>query len=253
MDTDHIDLWQFHGVNTFEAYELILGPDGAMEGAREGREAGKIQHIGLSSHSLDVALKSVVSGRFETIQFPLNFVSDEAASELVPLAREHNVGFIAMKPFAGGNLRDADLAIKYLLQFDNVVPDPGIEKVGQIEEIVAIINSGSWALTPQERQKMAEIRAELGTQFCRQCGYCMPCPQQVSISSVMITQIMWKLWPRELFRDPDWWFSKAVETGRNCVQCGECEAKCPYQLPIREMVVENLAFYECVAAGHNVG
>jgi predicted aldo/keto reductase-like oxidoreductase len=246
LNTDHIDLWQFHGVNTLEAYEWILGPGGAMEGAQEALEAGKIQHIGLSSHSLDVALKAVVSGHFETIQFPLNFVSDEAASELVPLAREHNVGFIAMKPFAGGNLRDANLAIRYLLQFENVVPDPGVEKVEQIEEIVAIVNSVSWALSPQERQKMAGIRTELGTRFCRQCGYCMPCPQQVNISSVMITQIMWKLWPRELFRDPNWWFSKAVETGRNCGECGECEEKCPYRLPIREMIVENIAFFENV-------
>jgi predicted aldo/keto reductase-like oxidoreductase len=150
--------WILH--NTFEAYELILGPDGAMEGAREGVDAGKIQHIGLSSHSLHVALKAVASGHFETIQFALNFVSDEAASELVPVAREHNVG---------GNLRDADLAIKYLLQFENVVRDPGIEKVEQ-----------------------------------------------------------------------------AVDTGRNCAKCGECEEKCPYQLPMREMIVENIAFFESV-------
>ena len=246
LDTDHVDLWQFHGVNTWEAYERILGPGGAMEGARQALEAGKIHHIGLSSHSLDVALKAVVSGHFETIQFPLNFVSDEAASELVPLAREHNVGFIAMKPFAGGNLRDANLAIRYLLQFENVVPDPGVEKVEQIEEIVAIVNSVSWALSPQERQKMAGIRTELGTRFCRQCGYCMPCPQQVNIPSVMITQIMWKLWPGERFRDPNWWFSKAVESGRNCVECGECEERCPYQLPIRALIAENIAFFESV-------
>jgi predicted aldo/keto reductase-like oxidoreductase len=246
LNVEVIDLWQLHNVSTFEVYEQLLGPGGALEAARQALEAGKIRHIGLSSHSLDVALKAVVSGHFETIQFPLNFVSDEAASELVPLAREHDVGFIAMKPFAGGNLRDANLAIKYLLQFENVVPDPGVEMVEQIEEIVAIVNSGSWALTPQEWQKMVGIRTELGTRFCRQCGYCMPCPQQVNISSVMITQIMWKLWPRELFRDPNWWFSKAVETGRNCVECGECEEKCPYQLPIRTTIVENIAFLESV-------
>ena len=93
---------------------------------------------------------------------------------------------------------------------------------------------------------MAGIRTELGTRFCRQCGYCMPCPQQVNIPSVMITQIMWKLWPRELFRDPNWWFSKAIETGRNCIECGECEEKCPYQLPIRTMIAENIAFFESV-------
>ena len=119
-------------------------------------------------------LKAVASGHFETVQFPLNFVSDEAADELLPLAQEHDMGFIAMKPFAGGRIQKANLAIKYLLQFENVVPDPGIEKVEEIEEIVGIVNSGDWELTDQERQEVGEIRARVGTRFCRQCEYCMP-------------------------------------------------------------------------------
>lgn len=246
LNTDYIDLWQFHSVSSQEAYEMILEPGGAMEAAQEAQQAGKIRHIGISSHSLDVALKAVASGHFETIQFPMNLVSNEAVDELVPLAREHDVGFIGMKPFAGGRLRDASLAIKYVLQFDNVVPDPGVEKVEQVEEIVELVDNGPWALTPQEQQRAKAIRAELGTRFCRQCGYCMPCPQGVNIPMVMITQIMWSLWPRELFQDPGWWFSQAVETGRNCAECGECEEKCPYQLPIREMMVENIAFFDRV-------
>jgi predicted aldo/keto reductase-like oxidoreductase len=133
------------------------------------------------------------------------------------------------------------------MQFENVVPDPGVEKVGEIEEIVAIVNRGSWAPAQEERSEMARIRAELGTRFCRQCGYCMPCPQGVSISLIMIVQIMWKLWPRELFLDAESWFSRAVLTGRDCIECGECEERCPYRLPIREMVAENLAFCERLA------
>jgi predicted aldo/keto reductase-like oxidoreductase len=189
-----------------------------------------------------VALKAVASGLFETIQFPLNFVTNEAADELVPLAREHDVGFIAMKPFAGGNLRDANLAIKYLLQFDNVVPDPGIERVEEIEEIVDIVN-GSWELTQQDRRKMEAIRAELGKRFCRHCGYCMPCPQEVDIRMLMIMRIIWKLWPREAFIE---WMGEVVAGAQECIQCGECETKCPYHLPIREMFVENIEFYERV-------
>jgi predicted aldo/keto reductase-like oxidoreductase len=128
-----------------------------------------------------------------------------------------------------------------VLQFDSVVPDPGIQKVEEIEEIVTIVESGDWALTPQEREQIEARRAELGTQFCRQCGYCQPCPEEIPISMVMITQGMWKLWPRETFFE---WMGRVIDAARNCVQCGECETKCPYQLPIREMITENVAFYE---------
>jgi predicted aldo/keto reductase-like oxidoreductase len=250
LNTEYIDLWQFHGINTDAYYEQVLGPGGGMEGAREALRAGMVRHIGFSSHSLDVALKAVASGHFETVQVPFNFVCNEASDELVPLAREHDVGFIAMKPFAGGMLRDASLAIKYLLQFQNVVPDPGIEKAGEIEQIVDIVN-GHGVLTPEERQEMEEVRARLGTRFCRRCEYCMPCPQGVHISGALHLQVLWGLW------SPDWYFSwpyvdYVVQRARDCIQCGECEKKCPYSLPIREMLAENLAFYEAVAAEHNV-
>ncbi len=250
LNTDYIDLWQFHGVNTFEAYEQVLGPDGAMEAAQEALRAGKIRHIGFSSHSLDVALKMVPSCLFETVQFPFNFVCNEAADKLLPLAREHDVGFIAMKPFAGGMLKDANLVIKYLLQFDNVVPDPGIEKIKEIEEIVDIVDGESWELMPQERQEMEEIRARVGTRFCRRCRYCMPCPQEVEIQPLMTLPGLYGEWP------PEWFFSwgyvkNMVASAKNCIQCGECEEKCPYHLPIREMIVESIEFYGRVAAEYD--
>ena len=246
LNTDYIDLWQFHGVNTLEAYEKVLGPGGAYEGAQEALKNGKIRHIGISSHALDVALKAVSSDIFETIQFPLNFISDEAAEELVPLAREHDVGFIGMKPFAGGNIRDAPLATKYLLQFSNVVPIPGIQKAEELDEIVTIVTKGPWEVTVKDQKKIEKIRAELGTRFCHQCGYCMPCPQGVNIPMVMITQLMWRLWPQELFSNPEWWFGTVMKSAKNCIQCGECEPKCPYNLPIRELIPENVEFYEQV-------
>jgi len=245
LGTDYIDLWQFHGVSTFEAYEQVLGPDGAMEAAQEALRSGKVRHVGITSHSMDVALKAVPSGHFETIQFPFNFVTSEPAQELVPLAREHDLGFIAMKPFAGGMLENANLAIKYLLQFDGVVPDPGIEKVEEIAEIVDIVN-GPWEMTAQESQELERIRAEVGARFCRRCQYCMPCPEGVQIPTVMNVRSFWKRFPRERFAGG--WIAEAVYTARDCVECGECEEKCPYRLPIREMLVENLAFFERVAA-----
>jgi predicted aldo/keto reductase-like oxidoreductase len=248
LNTEYIDLWQFHGLSSPEAYEEALRQ---METVQKARDAGKIRHIGFSSHSEEMALQVAASGHFEAVQFPLDFVSDEATNTLVSLAREHDVGFIAMKPFAGGRIRDANLAIKYLLQFDSVVPDPGVEKIEEIEEIVGIVNSDAWELTPQEQKEIEEIRAKVGTRFCRQCEYCMPCPQGVQYSGVMYLPILWELWP------PDWYFSwgyvkHAVETAENCVQCGECEEKCPYGLPIREMIEENIAFHERVATEYRM-
>lgn len=245
LQTDYIDLWQFHNVTTFEAYEQVLCPGGAMEAAQAALRAGKVRHIGITSHSMDVALKAVPSGHFETLQFPFNFVTSEPADELLPLAQKHNLGFIAMKPFAGGMLDDANLAIKYLLQFDNVVPDPGVESSAEIEEIVGIVTS-DWELTPQERQEIERIRAEVGTRFCRRCEYCQPCPEGVNISLVVNVHSFYKRFAAESFSTG--WVAEGMESARNCVECGECEEKCPYHLPIREMIVENLAFYDSVVS-----
>ena len=244
LQTDVIDIWQLHNISNAEKYAQVTGPGGSLETAQEALQAGKIRHIGLSSHNLDIAIKAVKSGLFEVIQFPFNYVTREPEDELIPLAKEYDVGFIGMKPFAGGMLGNATLSIKYVLQFTWVVPDPGIQKVEEIEEIVSIVESGDWDLTPQERQKIEARRAELGTQFCRQCGYCQPCPEDVNIPMVMITQGMWKLWPRDTFLR---WMGEVADGARNCIECGECETKCPYQLPIREMIAENIAFYERVS------
>jgi aryl-alcohol dehydrogenase-like predicted oxidoreductase len=241
LGVETIDLWQLHNVSSLEAYERVLAPGGALEAAREALAAGTVRHFGFTSHSMDLALKAVPTGLFETIQFPFNLVTHEPAEELVPLAREHDVGFIAMKPLGGGMLSDANLAIKYLLQFDTVVPDPGIEKVEEIEEIAAIV-AGPWELTDEERSEIEFIREEVGVRFCRRCGYCEPCPQGVRVSIIMNA-------PNMLRRMPVKWLAsgsvgKAILTGQDCIECGECEEKCPYQLPIRAMIVEHLAYYE---------
>ena len=240
LQTDYVDLWQLHNVATFEAYEQVTGPDGALEAARQALDEGKVRHIGVTSHSMDVAMEMVPSGHFETLQFPFNFVTNEPVDKLLPLVREHDLGFIAMKPFAGGMLDDANLAIKYLLQFDDVVPDPGIETSAEMKEIVGIVRDCE--LTPQERQEMEHIRAEVGTRFCRRCEYCQPCPEDVRISLVINLRSFSKRFAAESFSSG--WIARGVESARNCTECGECEKKCPYHLPIREMIVENLEFYD---------
>ncbi|MBN1934053.1 MAG: aldo/keto reductase [Anaerolineae bacterium] len=242
LGSDYIDLWQFHGVSTPEDYERVMSPGGALEAAWEALAAGQVRHIGVTSHSLDLALEMAPSGHFETIQFPFNFVACEATERLLPLAQAHDVGFIAMKPLGGGLLDNARLAIKYLLQFD-VLPDPGIEKASEIEEIVALVE-GDLALTARERVEMERIRAELGARFCHRCEYCQPCPQKISISTVMNTRSFWKRFPADRFASS--WIGQAIEQAKTCLECGECESRCPYHLPIREMLKENVAFYERV-------
>ncbi len=245
LNTDHIDIWQFHNVSTEEAYEQLLGPGGAMEIAHEAIAAGTVGHVGVSSHSPAMALKAVSSGLFATIQFPFNFVTYEALEELIPLARQHDVGFIAMKPLGGGLLENARIAIKYLLQFDDVLPDPGIQQVEEIDEIVRIVD-GPWELTSQEQLEMDQIRAQVGTRFCHRCGYCQPCPEGVDIPTVLTIRSFHRRFPPERFRTGN--IADAIAGARNCAECGECETKCPYHLPIREMLVENIAFYEHVTA-----
>lgn len=236
-----LDLWQLHNVSTMDALDQVLGPGGALEAGRRAVEMGKVRHVGFSSHSMDVALKAVALGCFETVQFPFNFVTDEAAASLLPLARLHGLGFIAMKPLGGGLLSNASLCIRYLLQYDDVVPDPGIERVAEIEEIVSIVN-GSWVLSADDWQQIERIRAEVGQRFCRRCGYCEPCPEGVRISTMMTLESLGRRLPPE--RLASGWAAQAVASAEGCIECGECEEKCPYSLPIRAMMAENLALYE---------
>ena len=195
----------------------------------------------MTSHSLDMAIKMVPSGHFETMQFPFNFVTNEAKDRLLPLCQEHDLGFIAMKPFAGGMLGKASLSIKWLLQFERLVPDPGIEKVEEIEEIIEIVN-GSWELSSEEQHEIEHIREELGTRFCRRCQYCLPCPQDIKIPVMMNLGSFMKRFSLERVYSEG--FQQMIETAKTCIKCGECEKRCPYQLPIRDMLVENIELYE---------
>jgi len=139
LGVESIDLYQFHGVEDSRNLEMVLDPKGPMGVVEEAKRAGLVKHIGITSHSMDTAKEAVKTDRFETIMHPLNVVAHEAADELLPLAREHDVGFIAMKPLAGGKIDNITLAFKYLFQFPDVVPIPGIGEIREIEEIVQML------------------------------------------------------------------------------------------------------------------
>lgn len=243
LQTDYIDLWQMHNIRDPEAFEQVTAQGGAIEAAQEAIESGKIHHLGFSTHNLDTAIMGVESGLFETVQFPLNFIAREATGELVQLAEKHDVGFIGMKPFAGGNITDARLAIGYALLFDNVVPDPGIQHVEEIEEIARLVEEGIM-LSQDDLDVMDKTRDELGSRFCRQCMYCMPCPNGVEIWLLTYMKNLFRLWPQEKVIES---FGDRAVTAENCIQCGICEIRCPYGLPIRELIQENYEYYKKIA------
>jgi predicted aldo/keto reductase-like oxidoreductase len=239
LGVETIDLYQFHCVSKEEEYEKVLAPGGPLDVVRQAQASGAVRHVGLTSHSMEIALKAVRSGRFETVMFPFNFIANEAAQELIPLALERGVGFIAMKPLAGGALDDATLAFKYLRQFPHILPIPGVERATEMEEIVAIME-GPAEMTPDEQAAMERMRSELGNRFCRRCGYCQPCPEGISIQTLMIMDSIIRRMPAaNVFSD----LTQTVADAEECVECGECEDKCPYDLPIREMIQEHIALF----------
>ncbi len=241
LGVDYIDLFQFHNVADAKALAEVTDPDGPMAVVKDFQKAGQVRHIGITSHSWDTAKEAVKSGYFETIQVPFNFITCEAAEELLPVAREHDVGFIAMKPLAGGILNNVNIAFKYLFQFPDVVPIPGIEKPHEIEEIVHVLEAQR-KMTEADEIEMQRLRDELGTRFCRRCDYCKPCTAEIPISVVMVSSSFEKRMPPEQLLGG--WVADAMEKAANCTECGDCEERCPYHLPIREIIKEQVEWYE---------
>jgi len=241
LGVEYIDLYQFHGVSSFPALDIVLDPNGPRAVLEEAKRTGVVKHIGITSHSTDVAKEAVKSGCFETIMIPFNVVNREATDELLPLAREHDVGFIAMKPLAGGRLTNASVAFKYLFQFPDVVPIPGIEKTGEMEELVRVLG-GPREMTEAEESEMQRLREELGTVFCRRCDYCQPCSEGIPISSAITISNPEKRMPAErMFHG---WINEVLTKAAECTECGDCEERCPYHLPIREMLAHEVKWYQ---------
>jgi predicted aldo/keto reductase-like oxidoreductase len=245
LQTDYIDLYQFHGISSFFDLDKITAPGGCLDIAEKAKAAGTIRHIGITSHQMDVAKKAVATGRFETVMFPFNFITSEAIDELIPLCRKMDVGFICMKPLGGGLIDNATVAIKYLLQFPDIAPIPGIEKTGEMREIIDIM-SGSGQLTGVEMAEMKHIRETLGTRFCHRCDYCQPCTMKIPISTVLTHKSVYKRLPASRFFFPP--MSGLMDVAATCSECGECEKRCPYHLPIRDMIKEQIVWYNDVKA-----
>jgi predicted aldo/keto reductase-like oxidoreductase len=245
LRTDYIDLLQIHQLSLEGDYQAVTGPDGALEAFSRARQDGKIRHIGVTSHSIEMAIKLVKTGLFSTVQFPFNFIESKPVEELHPVARQEAIGILAMKPFGGGVLDSAELCFKFLRQFTDVIPLPGFDAVGQVDQIAAVYETAN-TVSPEDLAAMERYRTELGQQFCRRCEYCQPCEQGVMITSAMNYPIIAR---RMSDAKAAGFAAKIMESVRNCTECGECVKRCPYRLPIPEMLKTHLALYERHATG----
>lgn len=235
LNTGYIDLYQFHNVRTMEDYEKILSENGAYVALEEAKVEGKIRHIGITSHSLDLLKIAVESGKFETIMYPYNIVETQA-NEIFKRANELNIGVIAMKPMAGGALTDGTIAMKFILENKSITTAiPGMASIKEVEEN-SRVGSNFVPLNNEERKKALKDASELGDEFCRRCGYCAPCPKGIDIPSMFVVSGYKERYDLATWAEERYHAMK--NTAKDCIECGTCEKKCPYNLPIRKMLKE---------------
>lgn len=232
LRTDYIDLYQIHNPGAVDL-ETVMAPGGALEALMEAKEAGKIGHIGITLHLAELFAKVLDYEWVETVMFPYNIVETQA-EELIRACTDRNVGFIDMKPLAGGAIDDATLALRFIVSNPDVtVVIPGMAELREVEQNLAAVSDTS-PLTAQEQERMESIRSSLGTQFCRRCNYCAPCSEGISIPAQFLFEGYYTRYDLK-----DWASQRYHAQGKNasdCIQCGVCEDRCPYNLPIREMM-----------------
>ena len=232
LRTDYIDLYQVHNPSLAEL-EAVCAPGGALEALLQAKAEGKVRHLGVTAHTAAVFEYALSLDWVETIMFPYNLVETQGEA-LMRRCTEQNVGFICMKPLAGGALEDAALAMRFIAQNPDVsVVIPGMCDVREVRQNIDAFEDNT-PLTEDELARIETIRKELGTQFCRRCNYCQPCTAGISMSGIFVLEGYLNRyglgdWARQRYA------AMAKKAG-DCVGCGVCETRCPYQLPIREML-----------------
>jgi len=243
LNTDYIDIYQVH--NPAFCPKLNDGT-GVYETLLEAKKEGKIRHIGLTNHRLHIAREAVESGLYETLQFPFCYLATDKEIELVKLCKEHNVGFIAMKALSGGLITNSAAAYAYISQFDNVLPIWGIQRDSELEEFISYISD-----TPEMNAKMTEMiekdRKELLGDFCRGCGYCMPCPVGIEINNCARMSLMIRRAPSQAQLTEE--MQAKMLLIEKCLHCNQCKAKCPYGLDTPTLLEKNLQDYKEILAG----
>lgn len=236
-----IHLYHLHNISRLEDYEKAMGPGGAYEGLMRMRDGGKIDFIGITSHSLDVLKKAVEDGYFDVIMACYSFLEPDADRKVFPLARAKDIGMISMKPFSGGVIEEPGPALRFVLAQPDIVPIPGSETLEKARANWEIF-SQDHSLTRRDWSYIETLKSELDHQFCRRCDYCQPCPEKIGIQHMMGLRSIVKRFGRGA-EELDW-FHSLVEKARNCTECGDCLKRCPYELPIPEQIRNNLAWYD---------
>lgn len=243
LQTDYIDVYQFHMAE--RCYRPGDGT-GMYECMQKAKEEGRIRHIGITAHKILVAREAAESGLYETLQFPFSYLSGKQEQELVEICRQNEVGFIAMKGLAGGLINRSDAAMAFMSQYDNVVPIWGIQKESELEEWLSYMENTP-SMTGEIREFIEKEITELSGDFCRGCGYCMPCPMGITINQCARISLMLRRAPSANWLSEYWQNEmKKIET---CINCRQCVSRCPYELDTPSLLKKNYEDYKKVLAG----
>jgi predicted aldo/keto reductase-like oxidoreductase len=241
MKIKKVNIYHLHGVSNFEDYEKVMAPGGAYEGLKRARDDGLIDHIGITSHNLNVLERAINDEHFEVTMACYSFLEPNAAQKVFPLAKGKDIGMLAMKPFSGGVIEEAGPALRFVLSTADIVPIPGSETLEKARENWEIFKTG-YSLTEKDKERIEAIKKEFHQQFCRRCDYSLPCTEKINIQfAVGLKTIIKRFGPHV---QESKWMMDLIEKARNCSECGECLPRCPYQLPIPKMIKENLAWFD---------
>jgi len=243
MKTDYIDIYQFHCAGKVFAPEDGTGMYELME---DFKRQGIIKHIGITAHKIGIAEDAIKSGLYETLQFPLSYLSGEREIALVKSCVDHNMGFIAMKGLAGGLITNSAMAFSFISQFDNTVPIWGVQRMNELEEWLSYMDNAP-EYSEEMKEKIAADKAELDGEFCRGCGYCMPCPMNITINNCARMSLMVRRAPSQNWLNEHW--QAEMEKITTCINCGACKSKCPYELDTPELLKKNYADYKKIISG----
>ena len=238
IKTDYIDIYQFHNP---AFVPKPGGEDGLYDAMLEAKRQGKIKFIGITNHRLHVAKEAVLSGLYDTLQFPFSYLAEEQDAEIVRLCEAHDVGFIAMKGLSGGLISDSALAYAYLNQFDNVLPIWGIQKESELDEFLAYQDQPP-LLDQQKLAKIEDEKKQLAGNFCRACGYCLPCPAKIDIPQAARMSLLLRRAVAPNFLTVS--AQEQMARIEDCIHCGHCIKNCPYGLNTPELLKENYADYQ---------
>ena len=243
LKTDYIDIYQFHLMG--QCWKPGDGT-GMYECMLKAKEQGKIRHIGGTAHKIGIAKELAESGLYETVQYPLSYLATDQEKELIYLCNKNNVGFICMKGLAGGLITNSKAAMAFVSQFDGTVPIWGIQRESELDEWLSYMDETP-VLDDEITAFIESERKELMGDFCRGCGYCMPCTVGIEINNCNRMSLMLRRAPSASWLSEHW--QKEMEKIENCIGCGACLSKCPYELNIPELLKKNLEDYREVLAG----